>query len=133
MSFTAYKIVTADIGFADALAVAVATAITGGWQPLGGPVVLGSAKVAQAMVQGTADGAGAGGAIAIGDVTGLQAALDAKADATALASGLAGKLATNGVAASATKLATARTIAGHAFDGTANITITAGDVGATPA
>lgn len=46
----------------------------------------------------------------IGDVTGLQTALD-------------GKLATTGTAASATKLATARTINGVSFDGTANIIV----------
>lgn len=39
---------------------------------------------------------------------------------------------TTGNAATATKLATARTIAGHSFDGTANITISASDVSAIP-
>ena len=41
-----------------------------------------------------------------------------------------GALAATGTAAAATKLATARTIAGKSFDGTANISITAADVGA---
>lgn len=49
--------------------------------------------------------------IGIADVTGLQAALDAKLDTA------------TGVAASATKLATARTIGGVSFDGTANINL----------
>lgn len=40
---------------------------------------------------------------------------------------------TTGNAATATKLATARTIAGVSFDGSANISITAADVGAEPA
>ncbi|CNK93245.1 hypothetical protein [Yersinia kristensenii] len=41
-----------------------------------------------------------------------------------------GALPENGTAAAATKLATARTIAGKSFDGTANISIAAADVGA---
>ncbi|WP_186379564.1 hypothetical protein [Yersinia rochesterensis] len=43
-----------------------------------------------------------------------------------------GALPANGTAVSATKLATARTIAGKSFDGTANISIGAADVGALP-
>ena len=41
-----------------------------------------------------------------------------------------GALPTSGTASAATKLATARTIAGKSFDGTANISIAAADVGA---
>ncbi|OVZ81331.1 hypothetical protein [Yersinia kristensenii] len=43
-----------------------------------------------------------------------------------------GALPSNGTAVAATKLATARTIAGKSFDGTANIAIGAADVGALP-
>ncbi|MDG0801948.1 tail fiber protein [Pectobacterium polaris] len=44
-----------------------------------------------------------------------------------------GALATGGTAAAATKLATARTINGVAFDGTANIALTPANIGALPA
>ncbi|AZP49582.1 hypothetical protein EJP80_03165 [Rahnella aquatilis] len=43
-----------------------------------------------------------------------------------------GRLPSGGTAAAATKLATAHKIAGHAFDGTADISISPGDVGALP-
>ncbi len=55
--------------------------------------------------------------IATTDVSGLATALSLKLDASA-------------TAVAATKLATARTIAGQAFDGTTNISIAASDVGA---
>ena len=45
---------------------------------------------------------------------------------------IAGNQSTTGNAATATKLATARTIAGVAFDGTANISLTAANVDAVP-
>lgn len=45
---------------------------------------------------------------------------------------IAGNQSTTGNAATATKLATARTIAGVSFDGTANISLTAENVGAAP-
>lgn len=49
-----------------------------------------------------------------------------------LAAADVGALAASGTAVAATKLATARTIAGKSFDGTANITIAASDVSAVP-
>ncbi|CNH77610.1 tail collar domain-containing protein [Yersinia pekkanenii] len=56
------------------------------------------------------------------------------AGAAAMTESLAniGALSTTGTAVAATKLATARTIAGKPFDGTANISIAASDVGALP-
>ncbi|WP_235906644.1 phage tail protein [Yersinia rochesterensis] len=56
------------------------------------------------------------------------------AGVTAVATTLSniGALPVGGTAAAATKLATARKIAGKAFDGSADITIAAGDVGALP-
>jgi len=71
----------------------------------------------------------------IGDVTGLQSALDAKQPVGTYATGTGTATGTNtgdqttitGNAGTATKLATARTINGVAFDGTGNITINAVD------
>lgn len=86
----------------------------GTWQPNGSIIAVQNginAVYSRELIQGAYDGP----ALAISDITGLQAALDAK-------------LATNGVAASATKLATARAINGHNFDGTAAITISGTDI-----
>ncbi|MGJ8524169.1 hypothetical protein R84981_002888 [Carnimonas sp. R-84981] len=58
--------------------------------------------------------------VSVNDVSGLQDALNKKLDA-------------DGTAASATKLANARKIAGKSFDGTKDISIAASDVGAQPA
>ncbi|EEP92459.1 phage tail protein [Yersinia kristensenii] len=69
-------------------------------------------------------------ATAAGALQKTQNLNDVANKATALAN--LGALAANGTAAAATKLATARTIAGKSFDGTANISIGAADVGALP-
>lgn len=130
MSITAYKLVTADAAFPDALTDAVTAAIALGWQPSGQVVSTSVGKLAQAMVQGAPDGGGGSGSVTIADVEGLQDALDAKASTQALTDGLATKLGSTATAAAATKLATPRTIAGVSFDGTANIAITAANVGA---
>ena len=63
--------------------------------------------------------------------TATQSALDSKYSPTNKPTAAdIGALPAAGTAAAATKLATARTIAGKSFDGTANISITAADVGA---
>nr|WP_145538943.1 hypothetical protein [Yersinia kristensenii] len=69
-------------------------------------------------------------ATAAGALQKTQNLNDVANKATALAN--LGALAANGTAVAATKLATARTIAGKSFDGTANISIGAADVGALP-
>jgi hypothetical protein len=80
-----------------------------------------------AWVNATLASAGIAAAVhthAIGDVTGLQAALD-------------GKLSTTGTAAAATKLATARTLTlgatARGFDGTGNLSWTVAELGAAAA
>lgn len=93
---TDYQVVQADTPAE--LADAVTAAIGDGFALLGGIMVLqppnslarGHVKYAQAVFKGTAadagyggGGGGEGGPIAIGDVTGLTAALAAKADLTA--------------------------------------------------
>jgi len=128
MSVTAYKLIVADASYPDALTVDVAAALADGWQPLGQPALV-REKLIQAVIKGAPDGSGPG-TVTIADVEGLQDALDAKASTQALTDGLATKLGTNATAAAATKLATARTIAGVAFDGSANIALTAANVGA---
>lgn len=128
MSITAYQVVVVDAAYPDQLTKAITDAIAEGWQPTGAPVLV-REKLLQTIVQGAPDGGGSA-TVTIADVEGLQDALDAKAAAADLTSGLALKLDKTATAAAATKLATARTIAGHAFDGTANIAIAAADVGA---
>ncbi|MBW5814493.1 phage tail protein [Yersinia kristensenii] len=70
-------------------------------------------------------------ATAAGALQKTQNLNDVANKATALAN--LGALAANGTAAAATKLATARTIAGKSFNGTANISIAAEDIGALAA
>src|ERR1700744_2902914 len=111
MSITAYKLVTADSAYPDALTDAVSKAIEAGWQPFGQPMAF-NGKLVQAVIEGVPDGAGGAPVdLQIADVSGLQAALDGKASTQALTDGLATKLATTGTAAAATKLASAHLIA----------------------
>lgn len=79
------------------------------------------------------------GAVAVADLrgdfasaSGVATSAPTAAFAASTYDGLAGLMDGRYVAASATKLATARTIAGKLFDGTANISIAAADVGAPP-
>lgn len=136
---TDYQVVQADTPAE--LADAVTAAIGDGFALLGGIMVLqppnslarGHVKYAQAVFKGTAadagyggGGGGEGGPIAIGDVTGLQAALDAKVPTTRTVNGHALSANVTVTAADTSAVPTTTTVNGHALS--ANVVVSAADI-----